>query len=55
MSVPGDILERKEGNILFNDAFNTFYLRLRGVKHIVKNTEIMEEKTRFCHIDYSFR
>ena len=23
----------KEGNILFNDALNTFYLRLYGVKH----------------------
>ena len=23
---------RKEGNILFNDALNTFYLRLYGVK-----------------------
>ena len=22
---------RKEGNVLFNDAFNTFYLRLYGV------------------------
>ena len=28
---------RKEGNILFNDALNTFYLRLYGVRHIVKD------------------
>ena len=28
---------RKEGNVLFNDAFNTFYLRLYGVTHMVKN------------------
>ena len=28
---------RKEGNILFNDALNTFYLRLYGVRHMVKN------------------
>ena len=28
---------RKEGNVLFNDALNTFYLRLYGVKHMVKN------------------
>ena len=27
---------RKEGNGLFNDAFNTFYLRLYGVRHMVK-------------------
>ena len=24
---------RKEGNVLFNDALNTFYLRLYGVRH----------------------
>ena len=28
---------RKEGNILFNGALNTFYLRLYGVRHMVKN------------------
>ena len=28
---------RKEGNILFNDALNTFYLRLYGIKHMVKD------------------
>ena len=27
---------RKEGNVLFNDALNTFYLRLYGVEHMVK-------------------
>ena len=27
----------KEGNILFNGALNTFYLRLYGVRHMVKN------------------
>ena len=27
---------RKEGNVLFNDALNTFYLRLYGVIHMVK-------------------
>ena len=26
---------RKEGNVLFNDALNTFYLRLYGVRHTV--------------------
>ena len=24
---------RKEGNVFLNDAFNTFYLRLYGVRH----------------------
>ena len=28
---------RKEGNILFNDALDTFYLRLYGVGHMVKD------------------
>ena len=28
---------RKEGNVLFNDTFNTFYLRLYGVGHMVKD------------------
>ena len=28
---------RKEGNVLFNDALNTFYLRLYGAIHMVKD------------------
>ena len=28
---------RKEGNVLFNDALNTIYLRLYGIRHMVKN------------------
>ena len=30
-------LHWKEGNVLFNDALNTFYLRLYGVRHMVKD------------------
>ena len=30
-------MERKEGNVLFNHALNTFYLRLYGVGHMVKD------------------
>ena len=26
---------RKEGNVLFNDTLDTFYLRLHGVRHMV--------------------
>ena len=26
-----------ERNVLFNDAFNTFYLRLYGIRHMVKD------------------
>ena len=29
--------QRKEEFFLFNDALNTFYLRLNGVGHIVKD------------------
>ena len=28
---------KEEGNVLFNDALNTFYLRLYGVRHMVKD------------------
>ena len=28
---------RKEGYVLFNDTLNTFYLRLYGVRHMVKD------------------
>ena len=30
-------ITRKERNVLFNDALNTFYLRLHGVRHMVKD------------------
>ena len=29
--------ERKEGNVLFNDTLKTFYLRLYGIGHMVKD------------------
>ena len=32
----------KEGNVLFNDALNTFYLRLYGVRHMVKDNSDSE-------------
>ena len=28
---------QRERNVLFNDALNTFYLRLYGVRHMVKD------------------
>ena len=28
---------RKEGNVLFDNALNTFYLRLYGVRHMVED------------------
>ena len=32
-----DPARMKERNVLFNDALNTFYLRLYGVTHMVKD------------------
>ena len=36
--------KRKEGNVIFNDALNTFYLRLYGVGHMVKVHSDSERK-----------
>ena len=30
-------MEGKEGNVLYNDALNTFYLQSYGVGHMVEN------------------
>ena len=43
---------RKEGNVLFNDALNTFHLRLYGITHMVKDHS---EEARCRHMGYSFR
>ena len=32
-----DIYNARERNVLFNDTLNTFYLRLYGVRHMVKD------------------
>ena len=37
MSLESIIQRRKEGNVLFNDTLNTFYLCLNGVRHMVKD------------------
>ena len=31
------LIRERERNVLFNDALNTFYLRLYGVRHMVKD------------------
>ena len=48
------VVGRKEGNVLFNDALNTFYLRLYGVRHVKRPFRYREE-SRCCHMGYSFR
>ena len=46
---------QKEGNVLSNDAHSTFYLRIYGIIHMVKDHSVREE-TRFCdYIGYSFQ
>ena len=35
---------RKEGIVLFNDTLNTFYLRIYGVKHMVKDHSDSERR-----------
>ena len=37
---------RKEGNVLFNDALNTFYIRLYGVTHMVKDHSDSERERK---------
>ena len=45
---------RKEGNFLFNNALNTFYLRLYGIRYMVKDYSA-REVTCCRHIGYSLR
>ena len=42
--ITGEEEERKEGNVLFNDELNTFYLRLYGIRHMVKDHSDSERK-----------
>ena len=37
------ILRGRERNVLFNDALNTFYLRLYGVRHMVNDNSDSEK------------
>ena len=52
---------RMEGNVLFNDALNTFYLRLinKQTQYAsdiwLTSTQIAREETRCRHMGYSYR
>ena len=48
------VVGRKEGNVLFNDALNTFYLRLYGVRRL-RTILIVIKETHCRHIGYSLR
>ena len=39
-----DSEKERERNVLFNDALNTFYLRLYGVRHLVKDHSDSEKE-----------
>ena len=55
--------EERKGNVLFNDALNTFYLQLYGVGHMVKDHSDSErgnplpvtEETSFINITILYR
>ena len=46
------MIRMKEGNILFNDTLNTFYLRLHGVRHTVK--DLAPAPSRPVHYIYNY-
>ena len=41
-----ETFNRKEVNVLFHDALNTFYLRLYGVRHMVKDHSDRERERK---------
>ena len=55
INTKGTAVEWKEGNVLFNDTLNTFYLRSYGVKHMVKDHSDSERRNRCRHMGYSIR
>ena len=50
-----DVWQKRERNVLFNDALNTFYLRLYGVRHMVKNHSDSEKDNPLPPHSYSYR
>ena len=46
---------KRERHFLFNDALNTLYLRLYGVRHMVYDHSDSEKGNRCRHIGYSYR
>ena len=44
---------RKVVNVLFNDALNTFYLRLYGIRHMVKDHSDSEKRKDITPVDQS--
>ena len=46
------VMEGRKENVFFNDGHNTFYLRLYGIGHMVKDHS---DSKRGNHIGYSFQ
>ena len=44
------VRKERERNVLFNDALNTFYLRLYGVRHMVKDHSDSEKGEREINV-----
>ena len=42
-------LGRKEGNVLFNDTFNTFYIWLYGMGYMVKDHSARKRKPTYTN------
>ena len=45
----------KEGNVLFSDALNTFYLQLYGIGHLVKDHSDSEKRNTLLPHGFSFQ
>ena len=43
-------MRERERNVLFNDALNTFYLRLYGVRHMVKDHSDSEREREMFYL-----
>ena len=48
-------IRERERNVLFNDALNTFYLRLYGVRHMVKDHSDSEKGNPLPPHRHSYR
>ena len=44
------IVREREKNVLFNDALNTFYLQLYGVRHMVKDHSDSERERKMFYL-----
>ena len=51
-----DLFLLKEGNVLFNNTINTFYLLLYCVRHVIKDHSDSEIEETCCHhyMGYTF-